>query len=97
MRWPFIHAENTPTGKFKRCEASIPGPQLRGTGGTLSSGGDLSGTGATRRVPQVSILRPGKVRIPTQLRHDSFGSSPQKQQRPESESQAVAGELLGLD
>ena len=38
MHWPFIHAENTPTEKFGQRGASIPGPQLLGTGGTLSMG-----------------------------------------------------------
>ena len=35
MRWPFIHCEDTPAEEFERRGASVPGPQKRGTGGTL--------------------------------------------------------------
>jgi len=42
------------------------------------------------RVPQVLILRPGKP-------HSQLNTGPGRQQRPERNAQAAAGELLGLD
>ena len=74
MRWPFIHCENTPTERIVWCGASIPGPQKLGTGGILSMSGDLTGTGAARRmrlgrplIYTVEFLFPDPCSLPLSL------------------------------
>src|ERR1035438_921266 len=58
MRLPFIHKENTPTGGGLGSVA-LPSPVPKGEGPGAPSAwfGNLTGTGVTRQVAQISIYR----------------------------------------